>query len=133
GQFLLVLALTSGVVAVGTWAALAWLGVSQPVVWGLMAGVFNSIPFFGPVIVTALLGTVAFAQFGTLSQAALIAGISLLITTLEGYLLTPILMSRASRMNALTIFIAILFWSWVWGIAGTLLAVPIMMVIKSAC
>jgi predicted PurR-regulated permease PerM len=132
-RFLLVLVFTSALVAVATWLALAWMGVRHAVVWGLMAGLFNTIPFFGPIIVTVMLGTVAFAEFGTLSQAAAAAGVALLITTLEGYLLTPILMSRAARMNAIVVFISILFWSWVWGIAGTLLAVPVMMAIKTVC
>jgi predicted PurR-regulated permease PerM len=62
-----------------------------------------------------------------------VAGVSLLITTLEGSLLTPMLMSRAASMNSVAIFAGLLFWSWIWGIWGMLLAVPLMMVVKVIC
>ena len=78
----------------------------------------------------ALLG---FLQFGTVGMTIAVAGVALLITTLEGSLLTPMLMSRAASMNQVAIFTGLLFWSWVWGIWGLLLAVPMMMVIKVVC
>jgi predicted PurR-regulated permease PerM len=62
-----------------------------------------------------------------------VAGVSLLITTLEGSLLTPMLMSRAASMNQVATFAGLLFWGWAWGIWGLLLAVPMMMVIKVVC
>lgn len=132
-QFLLVQVLTSLLVAVVTGIALWWFGVNQPTVWGLAAGIFNSIPYFGPAIVTVGLALVSFLQFGTLSMAAYVGGIALVITTLEGFLLTPALMGRAARMNQVAVFIGLLFWSWMWGVWGMILAVPIMMVIKTLC
>jgi len=62
-----------------------------------------------------------------------VAGVALLITTLEGYLLTPMLMGRVSRMNSVAMFAGLLFWTWMWGVAGLLLAVPLMMAIKVVC
>jgi ribosomal protein L27 len=72
-------------------------------------------------------------QFGTLNMALVVAGISLVITTLEGYLLTPWLTGRASRMNAVMVFVGVLFWGWLWGVWGVLLGIPIMMMIKAIC
>jgi predicted PurR-regulated permease PerM len=66
-------------------------------------------------------------------MAALVAAIALAITSLEGFLLTPWLTSRASSMNAVAIFVGLLFWSWLWGVWGTLLAVPMLMVLKAVC
>lgn len=132
-RFLLVQIFTSAVVATATGLALWGLGVEQAVIWGLAAGLFNSIPYFGPVIVTAGLAIIAFMQFGTLQMMTVVAGTALLITTLEGWLLTPILLGRAAQMNQVAVFASLLFWSWLWGVWGLLLAVPMMMVIKTTC
>jgi len=131
--FLAVQALTSVLVAVATWLAFRWLGLEQAAVWGIVAGVMNSIPYFGPVVVTGGTAVVAFLQFGTIRMALIVSGVSLVITSLEGMLLTPWLTSRAAQMNAVAIFIGLLFWGWVWNVWGLLLAVPMMMVIKAIC
>lgn len=132
-QFLVIQILTSGVVAVVTGGALWAMGLQQALLWGLLAGIFNSIPYYGPLLVTAGLSLVGYLQFGTIGMTAAVAGVSLLITTLEGSLLTPMLMGRASSMNQVAVFAGLLFWSWVWGIWGMLLAVPMMMVVKVIC
>jgi predicted PurR-regulated permease PerM len=132
-RFLFVQVFTSLLVAIASWVAFRLLGLEQAGVWAIAAGLFNSIPYFGPVVVTGGLAVVAFMQFGTIGMAALVAGVALVITSLEGFLLTPWLTSRAASMNAVAIFIGLLFWSWLWGIWGTLLAVPILMVTKAVC
>lgn len=132
-QFLMIQLMTSGVVAILTGVALWAMGLQQAALWGLLAGVFNSIPYYGPLLVTGGLALVGFMQFGTVGMTVAVAGVSLLITTLEGSLLTPMLLSRASSMNQVAIFAGLLFWSWEWGIWGMLLAVPMMMVIKVIC
>jgi predicted PurR-regulated permease PerM len=132
-RFLLVQLFTSLVVGLVTWAALSAVGLQQSAVWGLMAGVLNSVPYFGPVIVTCALTVVAFLQFGTFPMALAVSAIALAITSLEGWLLTPMLLSRAANMNQVAVFVGLIFWSWMWGIWGVLLAVPILMVVKSVC
>ena len=132
-QFIKIQLLSSTAVALITWGALWVLGLRQAAIWGLLAGILNSIPYYGPLIVTAALSIVAYLQFGTVSMTAAVAGVSLLVTTLEGFLLTPLLLGRASSMNQVAVFAGLLFWSWVWGVWGILLAVPMMMVIKVIC
>jgi predicted PurR-regulated permease PerM len=132
-RFLAVQLFTSTVVALVTWLAFRALGVQQAAVWGLLAGIFNSIPYFGPVLVTGGTGVVAFLQFGTIHTAVLVSSVSLVITSLEGFLLTPWLTSRATRMNAVAIFVGLIFWGWVWNVWGMLLAVPMLMVTKAVC
>jgi predicted PurR-regulated permease PerM len=132
-MFLLVQAFTSTLVGLATWLAFRALGVQQAAVWGLLAGVFNSIPYFGPVIVTGATSVVAFLQFGNLRMAILVGAASLAITSLEGFLLTPWLTGRATRMNAVAIFVGLLFWGWVWNVWGLLLAVPMLVVMKTVC
>jgi predicted PurR-regulated permease PerM len=130
-QYLLVLVLTGVIVAAVTWGALVWMGVQHAAVWGILAGVFNSIPYFGPVIVSGGLLVVGLAQGGDLAQALLMSGIALLITSFEGWLLTPLLMGKAENMNALTVFLGLMLWTWLWGGWGTILAVPMLVVVKS--
>lgn len=132
-RFLAVQLFTSVLVALVTWLAFLALGVEQAAVWGLLAGLFNSIPYFGPVLVTGGTLVVAFLQFGTIRMALIVAGASLVITSIEGFLLTPWLTSRAARMNAVAVFVGLLFWGWVWNVWGLLLAVPLLMVIKAVC
>lgn len=132
-RFIWVQALTSVAVAIATWLALWWLGIAEPLVWGVLAGVLNVVPYFGPLIVTALLAIVGYLQFGSMEMASLVAGVALAITTIEGMFLTPHLLSRAAALNHVAIFIAIAFWSWAWGIPGMLLAVPMLMVLKAVC
>jgi predicted PurR-regulated permease PerM len=95
--------------------------------------VFNSIPYFGPIIVAAGTAVVAFLQFGTIEMTLYVAGASLAVTSLEGWLLTPWLTSRTARTNEVAVFIGLLFWGFVWGIWGTLLAVPMLVALKSYC
>jgi predicted PurR-regulated permease PerM len=131
--FLFVRVVTSIVVGVATWLAFRFVGLEQAGFWGMCAGVFNSIPYFGPVIVAGATAIIGFLQFGTIGMATYVAGISLVITSLEGWLLTPWLTSRTARTNEVAIFVGLIFWSFVWGIWGTLLAVPMLVVVKACC
>jgi predicted PurR-regulated permease PerM len=133
GGFLFVRVITSVVVAIVTWLALRWLGVDNPGVWGIAAGVLNSIPYFGPFIVSGALFVVGMVQFREMSQALWVASVAMIITSLEGWLLTPAIQGRVARMNEVAVFIGLLFWSWVWGFWGAILAVPMMVVVKAIC
>lgn len=130
-RFLLVQVFTASVVAVATWIVLSWVGLEQAAVWSILAGVFNSIPYFGPVIVSGGLFGVAFLQFGQPLIALQISMLALAITSLEGWVLLPLLLGRAERMHVVVVFIGVLVWTWIWGPWGTVLAVPLMAAIKS--
>lgn len=132
-RFLLVHLVTSVIVGVATWLAFRMIGLEQAGIWGIAAGVFNNIPYFGPVLVSAGTAVSAFLQFGTLSMAFSVAAIALAITTIEGWLLMPLLMRRMARINEVSVFLALIFWSFVWGLWGTLLAVPMLMSAKACC
>ena len=130
-RYLLVLVFTSILVGFVSWLAFLWVGLEHAAIWGIAAGVFNTIPYLGPVVVGGGTALVALFQFGTIDMALLVGGISLVITSLEGYLLTPWLTGRASRMNPVVVFVGVLFWGWLWGVWGLLLGVPILMIIKA--
>ncbi len=132
-SFMRVQVFTSFLVTVATGICLWWFGVDHPVVWALLAGIFNSIPYLGPLLVTGGLGVVSFMQFDDLLKTGYICAAAFGITSLEGFLLTPMLMSRAAQMNPVAIFVGLLFWSWIWGIWGTVLAVPMLMMLKAIC
>lgn len=132
-RYMLVQIFTSGVVGVATWLCFLAVGLDHAAVWGIAAGVLNLVPYIGNVIITAGSAMVGFLQFGTLEMALLVASISLVINSIEGFLLTPWLTSRASKMNPVAIFVGVLAWGWLWGAWGLLLGVPILMVIKAIC
>jgi predicted PurR-regulated permease PerM len=132
-RFLLTQVAVSILVGVCTTAALWAFGLKEPVFWGLASGVVNSVPYFGGLIVTGALAIVAFLQFDSLWMAAVVSGSALTITSLEGFLLTPALLGRATRINGVAMFLSLLFWSWVWGVIGMIVAVPIMIVVKCVC
>lgn len=132
-SFIRVQVQTSALVAVATAIALWYFGVRQFIIWGLLAGILNSIPYMGPLIVTAGLAVVCFIQFDDVRKTMMVCAVAFAITSLEGFLLTPALMGRAARMNPVAVFVGLLFWSWVWGIWGAILAVPMLMMIKAIC
>ena len=132
-RFLFVRVVTSVVVGIATYIAFTLFGLQQAGVWAILAGVFNTIPYFGPVIVAAGTAVVALMQFGTIAMMLYVSGISLVITSLEGWLLTPWLTSRTARTNEVAVFVGLIFWGFVWGLWGTLLAVPMLVVVKAFC
>jgi predicted PurR-regulated permease PerM len=129
-RYLLILLVTGLLVGVTTWLAFLWLGVNNAAVWGLAAGVLNGVPYIGPLMMVGAAGLAGFLQFESVSMAAAIAGVSLVITALEGYALLPWLTGKASHMNAVAVFVGLLLWGWLWGAWGFLLAAPILMVVK---
>lgn len=130
-RFLIVRLITAAVVGVVTWLVLAWMNVEHAALWGMLAGIFNSIPYFGPIIVSGGLLIVGMVQGDGLTQALQMAGAALVITSLEGWLLTPPLMGKAERMSALAVFLGLLLWTWIWGPWGTILAVPMLVILKA--
>jgi len=132
-RYLLVQLLTSVLVGVATGVAYALLGLQNPAVWGVVAGVLNLAPYIGSVVVTGASALVAFLQFGTVDMALAIGGASLVIHTLVGNLLTPWLTSKTSRMSPVAVFVSVLVWGWLWGLWGLLLGIPVMMAVKAIC
>lgn len=132
-RYLLVQVLTSVIVGLTTSAAYAALGLQNAVVWGVLAGALNLVPYIGSIVITGASAMMAFLQFGTLDMALAVGGASLLIHTLVGNLLTPWLTSRTSSMSPVAVFVSVLAWGWLWGLWGLLLGIPIMMAVKAIC
>ncbi|CAH1201931.1 Permease [Candidatus Nitrotoga sp. BS] len=120
-------------VGVGTWLAFIWLGVEQAALWGVLAGIASMVPYLGPGVIFFATGLVAFLQFATLGMALIVAAVSLAITSFQGNILTPLMTSRTLAMNAAVVFISLLFWGWLWGPIGLVVATPAMLVVKCVC
>lgn len=131
GRYIFYMCWSSALVGLLTWATFYALGVRYAGLWGVAAGVLNWIPYFGPTVVMVGSAAAAFLQFKSTVMVAAVGGASVAITSLEGYLLTPIMLGAAARVNAVAVFVSVMFWGWMWGVPGLLLAVPIVMIVKT--
>jgi predicted PurR-regulated permease PerM len=132
-RYMLVQVFTSVLVGIVTWLAFLAIGLEQAAVWGVLAFVLNFVPYIGSIALTGGAALVAFVQFGSLNMALAVAGSSLAIHIVSGNLLTPWLTSRTNRLNAVTVFVGVLAFGWLWGIWGLLLGVPILTTVKAVC
>ena len=109
------------IVSLGAWV----IGFPNPLIFGLLAGLFNYVPYIGPAVMVVVLFGVGLVTFPSLAYA-LIAPLGLIaLTTLEGHLITPTLIGRRLTLNPLVLFLALAFWTWMWGPMGALLAAPL--------
>jgi predicted PurR-regulated permease PerM len=131
-RYLIVRLAISAIVAIATGLGLWLVGVSHPIVWGVVAGALNVLPFIGPTVAVALIATAAFLQFKAVQPALVAGAVATAVAALEGNLITPTLTSRTGEINIVAVFVSVLFWGWLWGVAGLLLAVPIMVAVKAA-
>jgi len=132
-RYLLVQLATSALLGVVVWLVFAWIGLDNALFWGCVGGVLHLIPYAGPTAFVVLVGLVAYAQFDSLQPVVLILGSVLAVVGVIGLLLVPWLTQRVGRLNAVTVFVALLVWGWLWGIWGLLLGIPIVMAINAVC
>jgi len=112
---------------------LYWLGVPNPAMWGMLVATLNFVPYFGPVAGISLLTVVGLLTFDTLWRGLLPPAWYLLLHLLEANFVTPVLLGRRFTLNPVVIFISLMFWTWLWGVPGALLSVPILVSIKVIC
>jgi predicted PurR-regulated permease PerM len=108
------------------------LGLPNAALWGAMAFLLNFIPYFGLAVGLTIVFLVGLTNMETLGEALIAPGIYLLANGIENQFITPSLLGRRLLLNPAVIFVCVIFWGWFWGIAGALLAVPILIVIKGA-
>ena len=132
-RYLLAMIVSNALVGVCTWLAFEALGMEQAGVWGVAAGLLHFIPYLGPVLIALVSGVAAFLQFGSLLSAVAVAGVSLLVAGVIGFVFMTWLQSRFARVNAAVLFIALLFFAWLWGVWGLLLGAPLRAIAKVIC
>ena len=118
--------------AVGLVTALAmWLcGLGDPVLWGAVAFMLNYVPILGPMIGIGVFALAGLLSADTLWRALLPAGLYLVTHLVEGETVTPLLLARRFTLNPVLVIVAILFWHWMWGVPGAILAVPMLAITK---
>jgi predicted PurR-regulated permease PerM len=115
------------------YAGFALLGLPNAGMWGMVVTLFNFVPYFGPVTGIIVVSLVGLLNFDTLSAGLMPAFWYLLLHLLEANFVTPMLIGRRFSLNPVVIFVSLMFWLWLWGVAGALLAVPILVSIKTIC
>ncbi|MEO7494540.1 MAG: AI-2E family transporter [Massilia sp.] len=129
-NYMFMLLVTNVLLALMMWGALTAIGLENAGAWAIFAGLMHIMPYFGPLLITASTGLVAFMQFESLRMVVLVAGTSLAIATLVGTVVTTWMTGRIARMNPAAVFVSLLFWGWLWGIPGLLLGVPVVVIVK---
>jgi len=132
-RYLLVMLMSNALVAICTWLAFEALGMEQAGVWGVASGVLHFVPYLGSALIVLGSGIAAFLQFGSVLHALAIAGVALFVAGAIGHLFMTWLQSRAARVNAAVLFIALLFFGWLWGVWGLLLGAPLVAIVKVVC
>jgi len=130
--YLVTITLMNGAVGIATGFATYMFGLSNPVLWGVLAFVLNYILILGPLSGVAILFLAGLLTFDTIWLALMPAATYLAIHTTEGAV-TPLLLARRFELNPVLVIISLVFWFWMWGIAGALLAVPLLASFKIVC
>ncbi len=129
-RYMLTITGTSSVLGLATVGWLWWLGVPDPLLWGVLAVALNLTPIVGPLVMFLLLSLVGLSQFDTIGTAMLPAFGFIGLNLLESQLLTPLMLGRTMRINPLAIILWLMIWGWLWGISGLLVAVPMLVCLK---
>lgn len=132
-HYLLTITLINAGLGLTVGIAMWWLGMPNPVLWGVMAASFNFIPYLGAISGAVILTLVALLTFDDFGRALWVPGVFLSLTTLEGFLITPTIVGHRLTLNPVAIFIWLTFWGWLWGVPGMLLAVPLLATLKIVC
>jgi predicted PurR-regulated permease PerM len=112
---------------------LYFMGVPNAAMWGMLVALLNFVPYFGPVVGISLMAAVGLLTFDNLWQAVIPPAWYLLLHLLEANLITPVLLGRRFTLNPVVIFVSLIFWTWLWGVPGALLSVPLLVSIKVIC
>ncbi|MBA3967061.1 MAG: AI-2E family transporter [Nitrospirales bacterium] len=119
--------------ALATSLAMYLLGMPNPFLWGAMAGILNFIPYVGSIIGLGAVTLAAAITFEQMNMVALVSATYLSLTAIEGNFITPYLLGRKLTLNPVVILVSVLFWGWLWGTIGALLAVPFVASLKIIC
>lgn len=111
-----------------------WLiGVPNPSLWGVMAMLLNFLPYLGGLIGAGVVLMVSLFSFDSIAYSAVAPSVYLLLTAVEGNFVTPSILGRSMKLNPLTVILSLTYWTWMWGVAGAVLAVPLLAILVSIC
>lgn len=130
-RYLLTMLIINTLVGVATWAILLAFGMAHAALWGVAAAIVHIVPYAGSAVTIVAVGVAAFVQFEDIAHALTVAFCVGLAATVIGMGLTAWIQGRAFRMNAVTVFVALLFFGWLWGGWGLLVGVPLLAIAKT--
>jgi predicted PurR-regulated permease PerM len=129
-HYLLTIALINAGLGIGIGSVLTLLGMPYAYIWGIAAFLLNFLPYLGAITGVVLVAGLSIITFDSFSYALLAPAAYLTLTTIEGNFVTPTLLGRKLELNTVAVFLTVVLWGWLWGIAGALVAVPFLVVFK---
>ena len=132
-RYMFMLLVTNIIVGIISWAIFRSLNLENSGAWAVAAGFMHIVPYFGPIATAAATGMAAYMQFDSILMALIVSGASILIATIVGVFITTWMTGRIAKMNSAAVFIALIFFSWLWGLWGMLLGIPVIFIIKVVC
>lgn len=129
-RYMFTLLVANVLLALLTWTAFRWIGLDNAGGWAIAAGVLHVIPYLGPTLIAVATGMAGFMQFDSFWMALLVSGSSLAIAIFVGIFVVTWMTGKISKMNPVAVFVSLLFWGWLWGVWGLLLAIPIIGMVK---
>jgi len=131
--YLITVSVINVVVGLLTFLVMWVCGVTNPLLWGVLAFVMNFVPILGPMVAIVVFLMASVLSLGVTWWAVLPVGLYFLIHILEGEIVTPMLLARRFTINPVAVILALLFWYWMWGVPGAILAVPMLAITKIIC
>jgi predicted PurR-regulated permease PerM len=131
--YLLTVSCINALVGVATGCVMWLCGVANPILWGAVAFVVNFVPILGPMVGLVVFLMASVVSVGVNWWALLPVGLYLGIHIMEGEIATPMLLSRRFTINPVAVILALIFWYWMWGVTGAILAVPLLAITKIIC
>jgi predicted PurR-regulated permease PerM len=131
GRYFATVTLSNLLLGIGTTVTMHWLGMPNALLWGAVAFLLNYVPYAGSATTFVLLTAVALVSFDGLGRAFAVAGTYLLLTTIEGQIVQPILVGRRLDVHPLVVLLSLWFGGWLWGVAGVALAMPLVVTAKA--
>jgi predicted PurR-regulated permease PerM len=131
--YLFTITLMNGAVGIATGAAVALAGLGDPLLWGTVAFLLNYVPILGPMIGVVVFLLAGLLTIDTLWLAFLPAALYMVIHLVEGETVTPMLLARRFTINPVLVIISLVFWYWMWGVPGAILATPMLAITKIVC
>jgi predicted PurR-regulated permease PerM len=128
GTLLLINVLYGSVIATAMWL----LSMPNPPLWGVLAALLNFVPYVGPAITVAILTVVALVTFPSNTHVLLVSATFLALATVEGHVVEPVFLGRRLNLNPILVLLSLWIGGWLWGIAGVVLALPVLLAIKVA-
>ena len=128
--YMFMLLITNVIVGILSWVAFRALGLENSGAWAVAAGFMHIVPYVGPLATAAATGMAAYMQFDSVLMALYVSGASIVISTIVGVFITTWMTGRIAKMNSAAVFIGLIFFSWLWGLWGMLLGIPVIVILK---